>query len=71
VRSQEEGNGFLAMEFKSVYSEIQDTQVDVLRQDVSAPALRDLLGDSTSMDVDVDRCGGRAKSLNESAAGAP
>ena len=30
-----EGNGFLAMDFKSFYSEIQDTQVDFLHQDIS------------------------------------
>ena len=51
-----EGHGFLAMEFKSFYSEIQDTQVD-LHQDASVrqpSALSDLLGGSTSMDVDVD-----------------
>ena len=44
------------MEFKSFYGEIQDTQVDVL-QDTSVhqpSALSDLLGFSTSMDVDVD-----------------
>jgi hypothetical protein len=48
---------FLAMTFKIFYSEIQDTQVDVLLQDepVHQPsALSDLLGGSTSMDVDVD-----------------
>ncbi len=28
-----EGHGFLAMEFKSFYREIQDTQVDLLHQD--------------------------------------
>ena len=28
-----EGQGFLAMEFKSFYSEIQDTKVDLLHQD--------------------------------------
>ena len=68
-----EGQGFLAMEFKRFYSEIQDTQVDVL-QDASVhqpSVLSDLLGGSTSMDVDVDRCGVRAKCLHESAAGAP
>jgi hypothetical protein len=45
------------MEFKIVYSEIQDTQVDVLHEDVSVhqpSVLSDLLGGSTSMDVDVD-----------------
>jgi hypothetical protein len=45
------------MEFKSFYSELQDTQVDILPQDVSEhqpSALSDLLGGSTSMDVDVD-----------------
>ena len=48
------------MDFKSFYSEIQDTvmiQVDVLHQDVSIhqpSALSDLLGGSTFMDVDVD-----------------
>jgi hypothetical protein len=64
------GNGFLAMEFKSFYSEIQDTQVDVLHQDVSAhqpSALSDLYSDRTSM----DNVTGRAKCLHESAAGAP
>ena len=30
-----EGHGFLARTSKQVYSEIQDTQVDVLHQDVS------------------------------------
>ena len=52
----DQGHGFLTMEFKSFYSEIQDTQVDVL-QDASVhrpSALSDLLGGSTSMDVDVD-----------------
>ena len=52
-----EGHGFLAMEFKRFYSEIQDTQVDLLHQDASVrqPSdLSDLLGDSTCMDVDVD-----------------
>jgi len=46
------------MEFKSFYSEMQDTQVDVLHQDASVhepSTLSDLLGGSTSMDVDVDR----------------
>ena len=33
-----EGHGILAMEFKRFYSEIQDTQVDILHQDVSAPS---------------------------------
>ena len=69
-----EGHGFLAMEFESFYSEIQDTQVDVLHQDISVhqpSSLSDLLGGSTSMDVDVDRCGAQAKCLHESAAGAP
>jgi len=32
---QLEGHGFLAMEFKNFYSEIHDTQVDLLYQDVS------------------------------------
>ncbi len=52
-----EGHGFLALEFKRFYSEIQDTQVDVL-QDASVhqpSVLSDLLGGSTSMDVDVAR----------------
>ena len=52
-----EGHGFLAMEFKSFYHEIQDTQVDLLHQDASVhqpSALSDLLGGSTCMDVDVD-----------------
>ena len=52
-----EGHGFLVMEFKSFYSEIQDTQVDLLHQDgsVRQPSdLSDLLGGSTCMDVDVD-----------------
>ena len=43
------------MEFKSLYSEVQDTQVDVFHQDVSVhqpSALSDLLGGRTSMDVD-------------------
>jgi len=35
VETWDEGNGVLAMEFKSFYSEIHDTQVDVLHQDVS------------------------------------
>lgn len=51
-----QGHGLLTMEFKSFYSEIQDSQVDVL-QDVSVhqpSVLSDLLGGSTSMDVDVD-----------------
>jgi hypothetical protein len=54
-----EGHGFLAMEFKSFYSEIQDTQVDVLQgASVHEPsALSDLLGGSTCMDVDVDMYG--------------
>jgi hypothetical protein len=64
------------MDFKSFYSEIQDTQVDVLHQDVSVhqpSAFSDLLGGITSMDVDVDihGCGGRAECLHESAAGDP
>jgi hypothetical protein len=82
------------MDFKRFYSEVQDTQVDFLHQDVSVhqpSALSDLLGGSTSMDVEVDMdlasspsprpqsglalclvlCGGRAKCLHESAAGAP
>jgi hypothetical protein len=45
------------MDFKSFYSEIQDTQVDLVHQDTSVhqpSALSDLLGDSTCMDVDVD-----------------
>ena len=45
------------MEFKRFDSEIQDTQVDVLHQDVSVhqpSALSDLLDDITSIDVDVD-----------------
>ena len=45
------------MDFKSFYSEIQDTQVDVLHQDVSVhqpSALSDLLGGRTSIHVDVD-----------------
>jgi hypothetical protein len=45
------------MEFKSFYREIHDTQVDLLHQDASVhqpSALSDLLGGSTSMDVDVD-----------------
>jgi hypothetical protein len=49
--------GFLAMELKSFYRDIQDTQVDVLHQDVSVQqpnALSDHLGDSTSKDADVD-----------------
>jgi hypothetical protein len=52
-----EGHDFLAMEFKRFYSEIQDTQVDLLHQDASVrqpSALSDLLGGSTCMDVDVD-----------------
>jgi hypothetical protein len=54
---QREGNGFLTMEFNRFYSEIHDTQVDLLHQDTSVhqpSALSDLLGDSTSMDVDID-----------------
>jgi len=42
-----EGHGFLSMESKSFYSEIQDTQVEVLHQDASVhqPSdLSDLLG---------------------------
>ena len=45
------------MEFKSFYSEIHDTQVHLLHQDASVhqpSSLSDLLGGSTSMDVDVD-----------------
>jgi hypothetical protein len=45
------------MEFKSFYSEIHDTEVDLLHQDASVhqpSVLSDLLDDSTSMDVDVD-----------------
>ena len=45
------------MEFKSFHIEIQDTQVDVLHEDVSLhqpSPLSDLLGASTSMDVDDD-----------------
>ena len=54
---QREGHGFLAMQFKSFYSEIHDTEVDLPHQDASVhqpSALSDLLGGSTSMDVDVD-----------------
>jgi hypothetical protein len=54
---QREGHGFLAMEFKRFYSEIHDTEVDLPHQDASVhqpSALSDLLGGSTSMDVDVD-----------------
>ena len=54
---QHEGHSFLGMEFKNFYSEIHDTQVDLLHQDTSVhqpSALSDLLGGSTSMDVDVD-----------------
>ena len=50
-------NGFLTTEFKFVSSGIQDTQVDVLHQDVSVhqpSGLGDHVGDSTSMDVNVD-----------------
>jgi len=60
------------MKFKSLYSEIQDTQVVVLHQDVSVhqpSALSDLLGDNTSMGC-RRRQGGRGKGLHESAAGA-
>jgi hypothetical protein len=32
---QREGHGFLSMEFKSFFSEIHDTQVDLLHQDES------------------------------------
>ena len=44
------------MEFKIFYSEIQDTRVDVLQDSsVHQPSvLSDLLGGSSSMDVDVD-----------------
>jgi hypothetical protein len=45
-------NHFLVMEFKNLYSEIQDTQVDVLHWDVSVhqPCVSsDLLGCSTSI----------------------
>ena len=52
-----EGHGFLTMEFKSFYSEIHATEVDLPHQDTSVhqpSSLSDLLGDSTSMDVDVD-----------------
>ncbi len=51
----------------------QDTLEDVL-QDTSVhqlSVLSDLLGGSTSMDVDVDIFGVRAKYLHESASGAP
>ncbi len=61
------------MEFKSFYSDLQDTQVDLLPLDVSVrqpSALSDLLGGSTCMDVDVDS-GDRGECLHESAAGAP
>jgi hypothetical protein len=56
---KDEGNGFLAMEFKSFYNEIQHTQADVLHQDVSVhqpSVLCDLLGDrlGTSMDVETE-----------------
>ena len=47
---------FLQWNLKA-YSEIQDTQLDLLHQDASVrqpSALSDLLGCSTSMDVDVD-----------------
>ncbi len=47
----------LEMEFKRFFSEIHDTQVDLLHQDASVhqpSVLSDLLGGSTSMDVDVD-----------------
>ena len=52
-----ESHGFLEMEFKRFYSEVQDTQVDFLHHDGSVrqpSALSDLLGGSTCMDVDVD-----------------
>ena len=54
------------------YSEIQDTQVDVL-QDTSVhqpSVLSDLLGVSTSMDVDVDSVETQLNAFT-SAAGAP
>ena len=57
-RKASQGARFLAMEFKSLYSEIKDTQVDVLHQDVSVhqpSALSDHLRGSTSMNVDVER----------------
>ena len=44
-----EGHGFLAMEFKTFYIEIQDTQVDLLHQDASVrqpSVLSDLLSGS-------------------------
>ncbi len=70
-----EGHGFLAMEFKSFYNEIQDTQVDLLHQDASVrqpSALNDLLGGSTCMHgCRCRQCGDRAECLHESAAGAP
>jgi hypothetical protein len=45
------------MESKRFYSEINDTEVDLLHQDASVhqpSVLSDLLGGSTSMDVDID-----------------
>ena len=59
---------------ESFYSEMQDTQVDVLHQDASVhqpSALSDLLDGSTSMDVDVDSVGVRTKFLHESTTGDP
>ena len=37
-----EGHGFLVMEFKSFYSEIQDTQVDVLQECSRCPLTQTL-----------------------------
>ncbi len=66
----------LLNDLSSFYSEIQDTQVDVLHQDVSVhqpSVLSDLLGGRTSMDVTsrCRQCGERTKYLHESTVGVP
>jgi hypothetical protein len=57
VGEGEKGTKTFKWTLKAVYSEIQDTQLDILHQDVQVhqpSALSDLSGGSTSMDVDVD-----------------
>jgi hypothetical protein len=69
-----EGHGFLPMEFKNLYNEIQDTQVDLLHQDESVrqpSSLSDLLGDSTCHGCRCRQCGDRAECLHESVGGVP
>ena len=56
VGEGEKGTKTFKWTLKAVYSEIQDTQLDILHQDVQVhqpSALSDLLCVSTSMDVDV------------------